>query len=243
MVPFADPLLFAFMACVVFMAAIAQGVGGIGFAMVAAPIAAFFFPIMAPGPLLALGGFAALLTSLRERGAIDLSIVGYALMGRAVGTLVAIYAMATLAPRLLTVLFAVSVLTAVGLSAAGLRVRAGAGAVSGAGLASGIMGTITSVGAPPIALVLQNVAPAKLRATLGLILFLGSIFSLSMLALAGRFGRVEALLSLSLLPFMLLGFTASGPLRHRLRPERVRTLLLCACALSATGVLAKAVIQ
>lgn len=229
------------MAFVVFAAAVAQGVGGIGFAMFAAPVAAMFFPQLAPGPLLTLGGFISLLTALRERTAIDWPVVSYALVGRGIGTLIAIYAMAQFAPRPLAVLFAVFILLAISLSLAGLRFNASPGHVSGAGLASGIMGTMTSVGAPPLAIVLQHSAPPKLRATLGMVLFLGSLFSLSMLAWAERYTSYHLLLALTLLPFMLAGFAVSNRLRHLLPAAAVRGALLGVCALGAVGVLIKAI--
>lgn len=238
--PFPDIWHYAAMALVVFGAALAQGVGGIGFAMFAAPVAAMFFPQLAPGPLLTLGGFISLLTALRERAFIDWSAVSYALAGRVVGTLIAIYAMARFAPQALGVLFACLILAAVALSAAGLRFSATPGRVSGAGVASGIMGTMTSVGAPPIAIVLQHAAPPRLRATLGVVLFLGSIFSLAMLALAKRYTGYHAGLALSLAPFLLAGFAVSNRLRTLLPPHAVRSVLLAVCALGAAGVLVKA---
>ena len=238
--PFPDAWHYAAMALVVFGAAVAQGVGGIGFAMFAAPVAAMFFPQLAPGPLLTLGGFISLLTALRERAFIDWSAVSYALAGRVVGTLIAIYAMASFAPQALGVLFACLILAAVALSVAGLRFTATPGRVSGAGVASGLMGTMTSVGAPPIAIVLQHVAPPRLRATLGVVLFLGSIFSLAMLALAKRYTGYHAGLALSLAPFLLAGFAVSNRLRALLPPQAVRGVLLAVCALGAAGVLAKA---
>ncbi|KRB15978.1 sulfite exporter TauE/SafE family protein [Achromobacter sp. JD417] len=236
---FPDAWHYAAMAAVVFGAAVAQGVGGVGFAMFAAPVAAMFFPQLAPGPLLTLGGFISLLTALRERAAIDWPAVSYALAGRAVGTLIAIYAMARFAPQALGVLFACMILAAVGLSVAGLRFSATPGRVSGAGVASGIMGTMTSVGAPPIAIVLQHAAPPRLRATLGMVLFLGSIFSLAMLALAKRYTGYHAGLALSLAPFLLAGFAVSNRLRTLLPPRAVRGVLLAACVMGAVGVLVK----
>ncbi|AVJ25951.1 sulfite exporter TauE/SafE family protein [Achromobacter spanius] len=230
---------YAAMAAVVFGAAVAQGVGGVGFAMFAAPVAAMFFPQLAPGPLLTLGGFISLLTALRERAAIDWPAVSYALAGRAIGTLIAIYAMARFAPQALGVLFACMILAAVALSVAGLKFSATPGRVSGAGVASGIMGTMTSVGAPPIAIVLQHAAPPRLRATLGMVLFLGSIFSLAMLALAKRYTGYHAGLALSLAPFLLAGFAVSSRLRTLLPPRAVRGVLLVACAMGAVGVLVK----
>ncbi len=236
---FPDAWHYAAMAAVVFGAAVAQGVGGVGFAMFAAPVAAMFFPQLAPGPLLTLGGFISLLTALRERAAIDWPAVSYALAGRAVGTLIAIYAMARFAPQALGVLFACMILAAVGLSVAGLRFSATPGRVSGAGVAFGIMGTMTSVGAPPIAIVLQHAAPPRLRATLGMVLFLGSIFSLAMLALAKRYTGYHVGLALSLAPFLLAGFAVSNRLRTLLPPRAVRGVLLAACAMGAVGVLVK----
>ena len=236
---FPDAWHYAAMAAVVFGAAVAQGVGGVGFAMFAAPVAAMFFPQLAPGPLLTLGGFISLLTALRERAAIDWPAVSYALAGRAVGTLIAIYAMARFAPQALGVLLACMILAAVALSVAGLRFSATPGRVSGAGVASGIMGTMTSVGAPPIAIVLQHAAPPRLRATLGMVLFLGSIFSLAMLALAKRYTGYHAGLALSLAPFLLAGFAVSNRLRTLLPPRAVRGVLLAACAMGAVGVLVK----
>ncbi|WP_313369301.1 sulfite exporter TauE/SafE family protein [Achromobacter animicus] len=236
---FPDLWHYAAMAAVVFGAAVAQGVGGVGFAMFAAPVAAMFFPQLAPGPLLTLGGFISLLTALRERAAIDWPAVSYALAGRAVGTLIAIYAMARFAPKALGVLFACMILAAVALSVAGLKFSATPGRVSGAGVASGIMGTMTSVGAPPIAIVLQHAAPPRLRATLGMVLFLGSIFSLAMLALAKRYTGYHAGLALSLAPFLLAGFAVSSRLRTLLPPRAVRGVLLVACAMGAVGVLVK----
>ena len=237
--PLPDLWHYAAMAAVVFGAAVAQGVGGVGFAMFAAPVAAMFFPQLAPGPLLTLGGFISLLTALRERAAIDWPAVSYALAGRAVGTLIAIYAMARFAPQALGVLFACMILAAVALSVAGLRFSATPGRVSGAGVASGIMGTMTSVGAPPIAIVLQHAAPPRLRATLGMVLFLGSIFSLAMLALAKRYTGYHVGLALSLAPFLLAGFAVSNRLRTLLPPRAVRGVLLAACAAGAVGVLVK----
>jgi len=87
--------------------------------------------------------------------------------------------------------------------------------------------------------VLQHAAPPRLRATLGMVLFLGSIFSLAMLALAKRYTGYHAGLALSLAPFLLAGFAVSSRLRTLLPPRAVRGVLLVACAMGAVGVLVK----
>lgn len=241
LLPFSDPLLYGLMALLIGGSAFMQGVGGVGFTMFAAPVAAIFCPDLVPGPLLTLGGFVTLLTALREHRAIVWQSVGSALIGRAVGTIIAVFAMAHLAQKPLNILFAVLILAAVALSAAGLRIATTRTNVSVAGLVSGIMGTLTSVGAPPLAIALQHSSPPSLRATIGVVLFCGSIFSLFVLSVSGYYGWHEFLLSVTLAPFMLLGFSLSGRIRQRVSPASIRRVLLVFCALSAVGLVVKTI--
>ncbi|WP_458216044.1 sulfite exporter TauE/SafE family protein [Paracidovorax citrulli] len=227
----------AAMGALIFAGACLQGVGGIGFAMLAAPVAAIFYPQLVPGPLLAMGGCVSLLTAIRERDAIAWRLAGSAVAGRAVGGVAAVITIAWLQPRLLAVLFAVSILAAVGMSLLGWRVRTSNANLALAGTASGFLGTITSAGAPPFAIVMQHMAPAQMRATIGSILGAGSAMSIGMLALAGRFGAAELRLSAALAPFLVAGFLFSGRLRGRVSPAAVRRLLLGLCAAGAIAVL------
>lgn len=234
-----DPLSWLLMACLVVLAAFLQGVGGIGFAMLVAPIAALIFPQLVPGPLLALGGSVSLLAALRERTYIVSHVVTCALGGRAVGSVIAVLGMTQLPLEAVNLGFAVAILAAVALSAWGLRILPSLRNMILAGIASGIMGTLTSVGAPALAMAMQNLAPAQLRASLGLILFLGASLSLLLLILAGLFTLQQAMLSIVLYPFMLLGFALSGQLRHKVSLSLMRRLLLGICSLSALALIAR----
>jgi uncharacterized membrane protein YfcA len=228
---------YAGMSALVLIGACLQGIGGVGFAMFSAPIAALFFPELAPGPLLALGCPLALLSALRELHEVDWRAAGTALVGRAAGTLAAAVCLMLLSANVLAVLFALFILAGVLLSLRGGRIEASPSNVMGAGIASGLMGTITSAGAPPFALVMQYLPPARLRATLGCVFFVGAAFSLVMLALVGRFGRHELWLSVWLSPLMLAGFALSGPLTRRVPRKAVRGLLLGLSAFGATVLL------
>lgn len=234
---FSDPGAYAVMALMIFTAAFMQGVGGVGFAMFAAPAAAIWYPQLVPGPLLALGGFVALLTTLRERRHVIWPAVGTALVGRGAGTLVAVYAMGQLAARSLNLLFAILILSAVVLSVAGLHIAASRRNVGMAGVFSGVMGTLTSVGSPPLAIAFQHTPPENLRATLGLILFIGASFSLAMLWLTGHYSLHQLFLSIALAPFMFLGFALSSRARSKISPTAVRRMLLSFCACAAIGLL------
>ncbi|MCX5472232.1 sulfite exporter TauE/SafE family protein [Alcaligenes sp. A-TC2] len=236
-----DPLSWLLMALLVVLAAFLQGVGGVGFAMLVAPIAALIFPQLVPGPLLALGGSVSLLAALRERQHIVPDVVVCALSGRSTGSIIAILAMTQLPIEAVNLGFALAILAAVALSAWGLRILPSKRNMILAGIASGIMGTLTSVGAPALAIAMQNLAPAQLRASLGLILFLGASLSLILLMVAGLFSWQQAMLSIVLYPFMLLGFALSGRWRHKVSMPLMRRLLLGICSLSAVVLIARSV--
>ncbi len=234
----ADP---GFIACAaaVTAGACVQGVGGIGFAMLAAPVTALFYPELVPGPLLLLGGCASLLAALRELRHVDFRGAGLAFAGRVPGSIVAGLIIGILPRDTFAAVFAGLILLAVALSLTGWRVRTTPLALFTAGFSSGVMGTITSVGAPPMGIVMQNTAPAALRATVGAYLVGGATVSLAVLGWAGRFGWREFELGLLLIAPMALGFWLSNSLRHRVPAGGVRCLVLAISGASAALLLVK----
>lgn len=233
-----DAVRYAAMGLMVLGGACLQGVGGLGFAMFCAPIAVLAFPELVPGPILALGCPLALLAGLREYRAIEWGTAGCTLLGRAAGAFLATAVLQVLSGPTLSVLFAVLILLGVALSLAGWQVRTTPLASTAAGLASGLMGTITTSGGPPLAIGMQNLPPASLRATIGIVFFLGSAISLVALALIGKAGVRDLVLALLLLPWMVAGFALSGPIAHRLSRRGVRSVLLALAAAGAVAVLA-----
>jgi len=228
---------FLFCALAVLAGACVQGASGIGFALFAAPIVALRLPELVPGPMIVLGGTVSLLAALREYRQIDLRTTGLALAGRVPGSIAAGLAVGLLPRTAFAVVYAAMILAAVALSLVGWRVRANAPALLTAGFASGFMGTMTSVGTPPMAIVLQHAEPARLRATVGG--FVGALVSLAVLAVAGRFGAHDLELSVGLLAPLALGFALSSLLIRRLDPRRVRQIALAICAASATALLVR----
>nr|WP_254045724.1 sulfite exporter TauE/SafE family protein [Paenalcaligenes hominis] len=237
-----DVINYALMAVVIATAAFLQGVGGVGFAMLAAPIAVILAPEMVPGCLLVLGGSVSFLAAIRERHEIVIPVVSWALVGRTIGTVLAAVGMTQLSKEWLGLWFGGFIFIAVLLSASGIKVRANAVNVCGLGVASGMMGTLTSVGAPAIAIAMQSLKPVQLRPSLGSTLFVGSILSIISLALAGLFTWKDLLLGLVLWPFMFLGFYLSGRARHVVSPKNVRLFLLWFCGISSVMLIAKSLI-
>ncbi len=230
---------FAGMAAMVFVAALLQGVGGVGFAMVSAPISLLFFPELAPGPLLVPGAGLALLGALREFHEVDWRAVGALMLGRTGGTVAAGLTLSVLPATLFSVIFALLILVGVTFSFAGWRVVATIPNMVMAGLASGMMGTITSSGAPPFAIVMQHLPAARMRSTIGCVFFAGALLSLVTLASVDRFSLVQLWLGLLLIPAMMAGFAASNPLNRLFSREVLRVVIVALSALGAVAILVR----
>lgn len=227
------------MSALVLVAAGLQGIGGIGFAMFSAPVAGLFFPSLAPAPLLALGGFVSLLSVLREPAHVDCRIAGYGILGRVAGAALAVGIVALAPLQYFSTGYALLLLAAVLLTLRGWKVEPSRRNTCVAGVVSGVMGTITSAGAPPFAILTQRLEPPQIRATVGCVLAVGAAASLLMLQAAGRFGLSQLTLSVSLAPWVVLGFVLSSRVGSRVSAGKVRHLLLALAAFGAIGILVR----
>ena len=77
-----------------------------------------------------------------------------------------------------------------------------------AGFASGITGTATSIGGPPIAIVYQHRPAREIRTTMAVYFLVGAGISLVALLISGDLTRDQAVAALELLPFLALGAAA-----------------------------------
>ncbi len=227
-------------ALVVFAGACVQGVSGIGFALFAAPLVALSNPGLVPGPMLVLGATVSLLAAVREHQHIDYSAASIALLGRVPGSIAAGFVVGWLAPASFGAVFGLLILAALGASFAKRPIRPGRAALGVAGFASGFMGTITSVGTPPIGIVLQGWRPHRLRPTVGAFLFAGSLVSIAVLVIAGRFQWQDMGASCAMLPALALGFWVSGRINLRVAPAAIGHAVRLTCLFAALLLLARA---
>lgn len=222
--------------------AIGQSTIGIGFGMFAAPFLAFIEPRMVPGTVLIMGMTVSTLIVIREFRHIDRLGLSWALLGRAVGAVAAGMTIAIIPVTLFGVLFALLILFAVLLSMIGWRLMPTRHNLVAAGLLSGYMGTITSVGAPPVALVYQHRSPQVIRPTMASFLFMGAGMSVVVLAFTGRFGVTELVLGILLLPPLFLGFYLSRFILPHLDRGFVRPLILGVTGLAACALLVRSLV-
>ena len=178
--------------------------------ILAAPILALIDPRLVPAPVLLSTLVLTSLLAFRDRHAIDFGGLRWAVTGRVMGTFVAATVLVSLPEDQMVFLFGSLVLLGVGMSVSGLRVLPFRSSLLIAGALSGLMGTVASIGGPPMALLYQDARGDRLRGTMSGFFWIGTIVSLVALRLIGRFGAEEISLALVMLPGVLIGFFVSS---------------------------------
>jgi uncharacterized protein len=219
-----------------------QASTGLGLGMVAAPALLLIDPGLVPGPLLVLAFLVSLLIAIRDRRAIDRRGLSFALAGRIPGTVLAGMTISMLPLATYSLVFGSLVLAAVLLSVSGWRVLPTPRNLLTAGFASGYMGTLTSIGAPPLALAYQHDSAASMRATMAAYFVIGSAFSLLVLALFGKFAIEEVVAGTIFVPPLLAGFWISGQLVRRMNDQRARAAVLWLSGLSSLALIVKTLV-
>lgn len=191
-----------------------QGSVGFGLGVFSVPLFLLIDPALVPGPVITSSLIITVMLAYRERHAIHVGDIKWAVFGRVVGVAVAIAVLSVVPPRHLGTMLGALILAAVAITASGLRLRPGPKTLLGAGVLSGFMGTTVSVGGPALALVYQRESGPRVRGTLSAYFVIGTTLSLIGLHLVHRFGLHELVLAGCLAPGVLTGYLIS----HRLRP-------------------------
>ncbi|MGF1595915.1 MAG: sulfite exporter TauE/SafE family protein [Acidimicrobiales bacterium] len=218
---------------IVLTGSILQGAMGFGLGLVAAPVLVLLDPTLVPGVVIGMGLPLALIVAWRERRAVDVREIRWAVLGRIPGSIIGSWAVVALGTRALAVGFSLSILTAVGLSLGGLRVTRTPVTVTIAGFASGVTGTATSVGGPPMALLYQHDTGPALRSALAAFFATGALMSLTVLTIVGEFHGRELAVAVSLMPASLIGLALSGRLNRFLDGGHTRAAVLVVAVAAA----------
>ncbi len=234
--------MVAAIALTLIVGAIIQGVVGLGLGLVGAPVVALLEPALMPGLMLLLAMSLPVVTLWNEREGIDWSGLAWALPVRVPGTAVGVWLVAVLSDRFLGVAVGLMVLTAVLLTARAVELPLNRVSLSIAGFVSGITGTATSIGGPPLAILYQLQQPRVVRTTLAVYFLIGAALSIVGLLLVGEMTRDEVLLAGLLLPTLVVGGLLARPLRDRLAGPAFRAGVLVVCGASAVMLLARSVV-
>jgi uncharacterized membrane protein YfcA len=203
-----------------------QGSVGFGMGMIAAPVIALINPSLLPSLVVLLAALLTLVVTIREREHLDLRGASWALMGRIPGSIFGAWLILVLPAPAVAWLVAVAVLGGLVAAFRGWAPNPVKRNLIVAGAASGILGTATSIGGTPMAIIWQRSTGAELRGTMSAFFLVGSCMSIVALAVAGAIDEKELQLSLVMLPAVLAGYGLSRYLNRFLSTARIRVVAL-----------------
>jgi uncharacterized membrane protein YfcA len=232
----------AVLAATLVVGAAVQGLVGLGLGLVAAPVTVLLEPSLMPDLLLWLALLLPVVTLVREHHEIDWPVLGWSMSARIPGTVVGVWLLSVFSERALGVAVGLMVLVSVALTAHAVVVPVNRTSLVAAGLASGVTGTATSIGGPPMALLIQHRPAHQIRSTLGVYFLLGAGLSLAGLGVAGELERSTFVLAMLMVPCLLVGFWISRVLNRRMPRDRVRGAVLVVCGASAVVLLVRSLV-
>lgn len=235
------PDILAIALVVTAVAAALQGTIGFGFAVLTVPILSLVDPRLAPVPQLVVTLPLAASMAWRERHAVDLRGVGWVLAGRVPGALIGVVLLKLADRRSLDILIASMVLLAIVMLASGFPLRRRRATELGAGIISGAMGLVSSIGGPPLALLYRNEKGPTVRASLAAIFTIGLFITIAARLLAREITARDLELGILLLPALFLGLWASRYLRGAIEGRGLRIAIFVVAAIAALGLIARAV--
>ncbi|MGD1876831.1 MAG: sulfite exporter TauE/SafE family protein [Kiloniellaceae bacterium] len=224
---------------IILAATAVQSATGIGFALIAIPLLALVDLAFVPGPCIFVALFLALFMTSAGRGVIvkaELLPVGIGVVaGAALGALLlAFLDLENMAP-----VFGGVILAAVAISLTGLHLPFTTRNLVSVGSIAGVMGVLSGIHGPPLALLYQRSAPDKARAMIASIFFVAYIATIPALASAGYFGTKQILLGLSLMPGFFLGYVLSRRFFVIKNPAAFRSGVLVIAGASAIALILK----
>ena len=202
-------LHLSFLAVLVVLGAFLQSLIGLGLGVLVAPFLILYDPAFVPVPMLLVGIFLPLLIGWRDRKTIDVSGLKTAILGRIIGSILAVWLITIMSQNTFMIIFGSLVVLAVFLSLLTLNIKPTPISTGIAGTFSGLMGTLAGIGGPPMAILYQHQKGKIIRGTLSGFLGLGTTLSLLILSIAGRVNLYHFKLFLYLVPGILLGFYLS----------------------------------
>ncbi|MDX1449069.1 MAG: sulfite exporter TauE/SafE family protein [Acidimicrobiia bacterium] len=225
---------------VVFLGAALQGSVGFGYAVLSVPLLTLLDPRFVPVAPQIIAFFLSVAALLRERGGLDTAGVGWIIVGRVPGALLAAAVLSVVVDRTLDLLIGSIVLVAVLLLATGISVPLNTSTRIAAGLFSGFSGTASAIGGPPVALLYRNQTGPTVRSTLGTIFAIGIVINLVVLTLTGILDSDDLKTAAMLAPASFLGFAGSSLLHRRVEGRVLRNGILAVASVSAVGLLTRA---
>lgn len=218
---------------IVMSGSIVQAGLGMGFGLTVAPVLALIDPVLVPVPALFMGTVTAIMGAMAERNNVVWREVGIGMTGRTTGILIGSVALLQMTSQsTFSLVFGVIILLAVALSLAGWRLQLTIRNLLAMGFVSGFTGVVTSVGAPPLALIYQHRPAVETRATLAAFFAFGGMMSLIVLYASGWATLSHLWIAMFMAPPAFIGTLIGRKLRGRF-DKRYRYFLLAIAAFAS----------
>jgi uncharacterized membrane protein YfcA len=224
--------------------AITQSAIGIGFG-IPAGILVLLEPSMVPSCIILMGSFLALSNAmLSYKDIIKVDLI-YSYTGRVIGSILAMpLIFLTLGTDYYLIIFGVLLLIATYLSAKKWDIVATKKNITIAGTASGLMGTLTGIGGPPMAIVYQNSSAKKVVATLNMFFGIGALFSVLLFIYYDLINLPEVMKSIYLAPGLIIGtYIGRRKIIREFVNRNLKNLIIAVCFISAVVIILDAIIS
>lgn len=211
----------------IFLGSYVQTAIGFGLAIVAAPLLILWAPEYVPAPICLVALFISLMNAMKHRSSVEIGGLKMALIGRVPGSIAGGLLLFFVSTQTLTLWIGLLVLFAVLVSVLPFRVEPTPSRMTCAGFFSGLFGTSSAIGGPPMALLLQHQEANQLRGNLSAFFVFSSIISLIVQIPVGFFTLHHLVITIPLLPAAALGYWLAMKLPSRYQKKRFGLGHLC----------------
>lgn len=216
---------------------------GIGFAVISVPLLGLLDSDLAPVPQLLVTLPLALAMVGRERYAIDLSGVGWIIVGRIPGLIIGLVLLKIVSDRALDLVIGLIVLGAVLILSTGASLKRNPVTQVTTGTVSGVTGLVASIGGPPLALLYRDAKGAMLRSSLAAVYTIGVTLSIAGRWATNEIDRSDVAVALLLFPALVVGFFLGSRYLARIEGRPLRIAILVISALAAIGLIVKSLVR
>ncbi|WP_019935380.1 sulfite exporter TauE/SafE family protein [Oceanimonas smirnovii] len=228
-------LILAALAC--FTGAYVQTAIGFGMAVVAAPILFYLDPVLVPGPLMMVLLVMCMVNGWRFRKGIEMNLLAPALLARIPGSAVGVWLLVVLPVKWLAILIAVTIMLGVLVRLKDIALPMTRANMALGGFLSGVMGTSTTIGGPPMVLVMHGADMHRIRANLAGFFVVSTLMSAGALASGGFLTQTHLELALPLAPAALFGNWLAVHSLHLVSRPVMHYGSLSLCTLAVIGML------
>ena len=220
---------------VIFIGAFVQTSIGFGLAIVSAPLLFFLDPAYVPVPITLATLANVIFGSWHFRAHLSLRGLLPAVIARLPGSFVGAGLLLLASVQSLAVLIAIVIVVGMTANYVRFRIPINPYTLATAGFLSGVMGTATSIGGPPMAILMQGQQANAIRGNLAAFFLFSSLVSLVILFPTDYLGGRQLAMALPLVPASWCGSYVASRMSHRINEKWMAagTLLLCAVAVTA----------